>query len=148
MHPVLRHPDPSRRWFLGMAGALTTSLVAGGAARATGIDERPDLQAVFTGQGTPGTFVLYDPGADKLTVVDRARAERRHVPASTFKIANSLIALDTGAVRDESEIIPYGGKPQPFKQWERDMGMREAEEHTSGKSSASFITVPTPGAVA
>ena len=126
MHNELRHPNLPRRRFLGMAGAFTTGLVSTGPARASTIDERSDLQSVFAEHGTPGTFVLYDPAADKLTVVDRARAERRYVPASTFKIANSLIALETGAVRDENEVIPYGGKPQPFKQWERDMGMREA----------------------
>jgi beta-lactamase class D len=29
-------------------------------------------------------------------------------------------------VRDENEIIPYGGKPQPNKAWEKDMSMRKA----------------------
>jgi beta-lactamase class D len=126
MRTVLPQSDLQRRWFLGMAGALTTSLVAVGSSRATTVDERSDLQGVFAEHGTPGTFVLYDAGADKLIVVDRARAERRYTPASTFKIANAVIALETGAVRGENEVIPYGGKPQPFKQWERDMGMREA----------------------
>ena len=93
---------------------------------AVAVVERPDLAAVFAEQGTPGTFVLYDASAGRLTVVDRTRAARRYVPASTFKIANSLIALETGAVKDEREVIPYGGKPQPFPQWERDMDMRDA----------------------
>jgi beta-lactamase class D len=93
---------------------------------AIAVVERPDLGAVFAEQGTPGTFVLYEPRTARLTVVDRARAARRYVPASTFKIANSLIALETGAVKDEREVIPYGGKPQPFPQWERDMDMRDA----------------------
>lgn len=99
----------------------------GGAAALTApIVERPDLAAVFAQHGTPGTLVLYDVSADRLTVVDRARAARPYVPASTFKIPNSLIALETGAVKDEREVIPYGGKPQPFPQWERDMDMRDA----------------------
>lgn len=93
---------------------------------AAAVLERPDLAAVFAEQGTPGTFVLYDVSTGRLTVVDRARASRRYVPASTFKIANSLIAIETGAVQDEREVIPYGGKPQPFPQWERDMDMRDA----------------------
>jgi beta-lactamase class D len=126
MRTVLHHPNVLRRRFLVTAGAFATILTTRSSARATTVDERSDLQGVFGEHGTPGTFVLYDPGADRLTVVDRARAERRYVPASTFKIANSLIALETGAVRDENEVIPYGGKPQPIKQWERDMGMREA----------------------
>jgi beta-lactamase class D len=126
MRIALHHPNLLRRRFIGMAGALATSFVSAGVARATTVDDRSDLKSVFAEQGTAGTFALYDVDGDRLTVVDRARAERRYTPASTFKIANSLIALETGAVRDENEVIPYGGKPQPFKQWERDMGMREA----------------------
>lgn len=117
-------PYLPRRQLIAVAGALATGIVPAGAALATPTAERSDLRSAF--DKTPGTFALYDVAADKLAVVDRARAERRYIPASTFKITNSLIALETGAVRDETEIIPYGGKPQPFKQWERDMGMREA----------------------
>jgi beta-lactamase class D len=101
-------------------------LAAIGAARAETIVERPDLDALFAEQGTPGTFVLLDVAANRMTVVNRARAETRMVPASTFKIANSLIALETGAVKDENEILPYGGGKQFVKEWERDMGMRDA----------------------
>lgn len=91
-----------------------------------GATERTDLEAVFKDNGVTGTFVLYDAAADHLTLVNPKRAETRLVPASTFKIANTIIALETGVVKDENEIIPYGGKPQPFKQWEKDMSMREA----------------------
>jgi beta-lactamase class D len=58
--------------------------------------------------------ILLDVAGDKLVVVNRARAEKRTVPASTFKVVNSLIALETGAVRDENEILPYGGKKEPI----------------------------------
>ena len=34
--------------------------------------------------------------------------------------------LRTGVVSDVDEIIPYGGGPQPFKAWEKDLPMREA----------------------
>jgi beta-lactamase class D/pimeloyl-ACP methyl ester carboxylesterase len=106
--------------------ALALAAVLASPAAAEEVVERPDLAAVFREYGMPGTFVLYDAGSGRMTVVDRARAERRFVPASTFKIANSLIALETGAVRDEREVIPYGGQPQPFKSWEKDMDLREA----------------------
>jgi beta-lactamase class D len=112
-----------RRSFLALA---LVAAPVGASAFAGDLQERPDLDAVFRDQGVVGTFVLYDAAADSLTAVNRARAETRFVPASTFKIANSLIALETGVVQDESEIIPYGGKPQPIKAWERDMSMREA----------------------
>lgn len=64
--------------------------------------------------GAQGTFALRDVGANRLVVVDCARAECRAVPASTFKVAHSLIALETGVVGDIDEVIPYGGAPQPF----------------------------------
>lgn len=90
-------------------------------------EPRDDLQTVFRDHGIErGTFVLLDVQGNRMIVVDKARAQERFIPASTFKIANSLIALETGAVRDEHEIIPYGGRPQPFPQWERDMPMTEA----------------------
>jgi beta-lactamase class D len=73
-----------------------------------------------------GTFVVRDAATSKTTGIEPERARKRFVPASTFKIPNSLIALETGAVPDVETIIPYGGKPQPFPQWEHDMPMREA----------------------
>lgn len=87
-------------------------------------DERPDLEPLFG--GTPGCFVLFDAAADRLLLVNPERANTRYIPASTFKLANSLIALETGAVRDIDQMIPYGGQPQPFKAWEQDMPMRQA----------------------
>lgn len=90
------------------------------------VQVRDDLKSVFSDAGVTGTFALLDVRERRLIVVDRERAETPEVPASTFKIPHSLIALETGAVRDVDEVVPYGGKSQPFPQWERDMSMREA----------------------
>ncbi len=73
-----------------------------------------------------GTFVLRDGKTGALTTRDAKRAATRFIPASTFKIPNSLIGLETGAVGSVDEVLPYGGKPQRFKQWEHDMPLREA----------------------
>lgn len=116
----------ARRRFIGGAATLVACLAFAGTADAASVEERPDLRAVFDEQGVRGTFVLYDVAAERITVVNGERALRRYAPASTFKIANSLIALETGAVADETEVVPYGGKPQPIAAWERDMNMREA----------------------
>ncbi len=126
MTVTLHRPAWTRRHFLRVAGAGVAVLAAGAPARASETTERDDLADAFKEQGVPGTFALYDVGSGRVMTVNRERAETRLVPASTFKIANSLIALETGVVKDENEIIPYGGKPQPFKNWEKDMSMREA----------------------
>lgn len=84
------------------------------------------LDDLFVDAGVNGTFVLYDVSANRLVIHDQARAEKRFIPASTFKIPNSLIGLATGAVSDVDELLPYGGKPQYLKIWEQDMGLRDA----------------------
>ncbi|HHM5332356.1 TPA: OXA-50 family oxacillin-hydrolyzing class D beta-lactamase [Pseudomonas aeruginosa] len=95
----------------------------------TQASEWNDSQAVdklFGAAGVKGTFVLYDVQRQRYVGHDRERAETRFVPASTYKVANSLIGLSTGAVRSADEVLPYGGKPQRFKAWEHDMSLREA----------------------
>lgn len=106
--------------------ALLLVLPVFGEAEAQGYAERPDLGRFFDAAGVNGTFVLLNLQTDEMTIVYPGRALRRYVPASTFKITNSLIALETGAVADADEVLPYGGEPQPFPAWEKDMSMREA----------------------
>jgi beta-lactamase class D len=116
----------SRRRVLDAVLGGGAAVLIGARTQAGEATERPDLMSAFQGEGVAGTFALYDPQTDGLTLVDARRADARYVPASSFKIANSLIALEENVVKDENEVIPYGGKPQPFKAWEKDMPMREA----------------------
>lgn len=88
--------------------------------------ESPQVGHLFNNAGVKGTFVLYDVTAQRLIGHNHARANTRFVPASTFKIPNTLIGLSVGAVKSIDEILAYGGKPQPFKAWEKDMSLREA----------------------
>ena len=81
---------------------------------------------VFKDAGATGTFVLYDVAADRYTVHERKRAETRFVPASTFKIPNTLIALTVDSVDGVDQVLPYGGKKQMRKEWEKDMSLRDA----------------------
>ena len=94
---------------------------------AAGWEESAKVGELFKNAGVNGTFVLYDVTSHTYIGHDQARAKRRFVPASTFKIPNTLIGLSVGAVKDIDEVIPYLGHPQPFtKAWEKDMGLREA----------------------
>ncbi|WP_106397219.1 class D beta-lactamase [Actinocorallia populi] len=142
----MHHPLPRTRLRAALGAAvLTASALLGGAVHAvpaTGADTvrgavpqaaapsspvvRDDLQAAFREAGVRGTFALLDVKRGRTTVVDLQRAEQRLIPASTFKIPHSLIALETRVVQDENEVIPYGGQPQPFPEWEQDMNLRDA----------------------
>lgn len=95
-------------------------------AQASETVESAALGRLFKSAGVKGTFVLYDVEADRFTVHGRQRADKRYFPASTFKIANTLIGLSSGTVSSVDEVLPYGGKPQRLTQWEQDMPLREA----------------------
>jgi beta-lactamase class D len=54
------------------------------------------------------------------------RLSTRYSPASTFKIVNSLIGLETNVANDEDFIIRWDGKVHEREEWNKDMSMREA----------------------
>lgn len=55
-----------------------------------------------------------------------ARCERGYLPASTFKIANSIIGLETGVVSDAESPLPWDGKEYQNAAWNRDHTLRSA----------------------
>lgn len=112
-------PLPSRRDALMLAGILPVAApaIASGAA---------NLGQHFRAEGVTGAFALLASDGGEAILVDPPRARRRFVPASTFKIPNTLIALETGAVRDVDAIVPYGGVASRNPAWNRDMSLREA----------------------
>ena len=89
-------------------------------------EESEALNQVFDQAGVQGTFVLYDVSQKKYVIHNKTRSKERFVPASTFKIPHTLIGLSVGAVETVDEIVPFGGEPQPFKSWEKDMSLRNA----------------------
>ncbi len=88
--------------------------------------EEPRLAELFKAAGLNGSFVLYDREKNTLLGCNAERAGVRYLPASTFKILNSLIAFETGVVKDASEVMSYGGGAQPVKAWEKDMNLKDA----------------------
>lgn len=88
--------------------------------------ERPDFGKYFQQAGVNGTFLLYDPKQDKYLVYNPKRANTPFVPASTFKIFNSLVALETGVIQDENKVIKWDGVKRDFPEWNKDQTMRTA----------------------
>lgn len=90
-------------------------------------EESSKVSELFKGAEVNGTFVLYNIKTDRYIGYNKPRAEKRYVPASTFKIPNSLIGLSVGAVKNVDEVLPYKSDVPPLsKGWEKDMGLREA----------------------
>jgi len=73
-----------------------------------------------------GAVLIYDAQKNTYYSNDFDWAEKAHLPASTFKIANSMIALETSVVEDENTVLMWDGRKRAFKSWEADMTFKEA----------------------
>lgn len=72
-----------------------------------------------------GTAVIIDLNTSEKTVYGN-HADERVSPCSTFKILNSMIALDSGVVQDENETIAWDGVIRDYPFWNHDHTMRSA----------------------
>jgi beta-lactamase class D len=96
------------------AWVLVPACTAARTDAATSVEGAPerlevDLSHHFRALDAEGAFVLHDLSANRMLVHNPGRASQGFLPASTFKILNSLIALETGVLRDEHEIISWDG---------------------------------------
>jgi beta-lactamase class D/D-alanyl-D-alanine dipeptidase len=91
-----------------------------------GIKENKNWKEIFTAAGITGGIYIYDLQKNKFTVYDRARMDTGFVPASTSKIFHSLIFLDSGAVKDENEIIKWDGVQRRIPEWNQDHSLKSA----------------------
>ncbi|MBC8154887.1 MAG: class D beta-lactamase [Bacteroidetes bacterium] len=91
-----------------------------------GVTERPDLKRFFDARQFSGSFLLFDQRANRYTAYNYARCERGFLPASTFKIPNTLIGLETGVIADQNFVIPWDGKKRQIDAWNRDHTLESA----------------------
>lgn len=94
--------------------------------RAPKVEHRAGLAEPIAAAGYEGVFVLLDPARETMIVSDPALAERRFIPASTFKIPNSLIALETGVADSPAFALPWDGVDRWASDWNRDHDLRSA----------------------
>jgi beta-lactamase class D len=118
----------NRRHALGLLAATTLIPSRGLANVAPQRSEiREDLAKRFTDEGTVGTFVGYKVDDYLVIASDKDRSGEAKLPASTFKIPNSVIALETGVVGDpDKDVFKWDGVVRSIEAWNRDHTMRTA----------------------
>ncbi len=88
---------------------------------------RENLTKRFFDLGTEGTFVAYKVDDYLIIASDKVRSGEGKLPASTFKIANSLIALETGVVADpDKDVFKWDGVTRSIEAWNKDHTLRSA----------------------
>lgn len=77
-----------------------------------------------------GTMVVFDAKNNKYIRINEERAATRYPPASTFKIPNSLIGLETGVIEDENFIIKWDGVERWNADWNKDHSLSSAIKYS------------------
>lgn len=89
------------------------------------VDE--SLGKYFKDNNVEGTFALFNNGTGKFTVYNLDRyKDSSYLPASTFKIVNSLVGLQKGTISNTQMMIKWDGVVRPVAEWNKDLGMAEA----------------------
>lgn len=103
------------------------------------------LQKYFDSAAVKGTFGLFDNGQGHFTICNLPRfRDSAFAPGATFDIIQSLIAIQTGVVKDDSAIIFSGTNYPPLSAlgdaFSNPLTLRKAFQ---GTDDSSFIQVST-----
>lgn len=86
-----------------------------------------NLKKFFDENNVEGCFAIMDNATGEFTVYNLPRyRDSLYLPASTFKIVNSLIGLQTGKIVNDSMVIKWDGVERWNPDWNKDLTMYEA----------------------
>jgi len=111
-------------YFIHLSGFLLAAVFAAPVMA----NERADWAGLFREHEATGTIVVVDGrvAGNPVSVYAPKRAKQRFSPASTYKIAHTLFALDAGVVTDEFQVFRWDGIERTFAGHNRDQDLRSA----------------------
>jgi beta-lactamase class D len=77
-----------------------------------------------------GAFVLLDNSENKYFRINEERCSQRVLPASTFKIPNSIIGIETGVIKDENFVIEWDKIERGNKEWDKNNSLATAIKYS------------------
>lgn len=114
---------PMKKYFV----AVLLAAISLSACSLNNVTEDNSLGTFFEEAKAEGTFAILDNGNGEFTVYNLPRyRDSAFVPASTFKIVNSLIGLQTGVITNDSMVIKWDGVKRPIESWNTDLNMYNA----------------------
>jgi beta-lactamase class D len=85
------------------------------------------LKQYFDAYHVTGTFAMLNNGQAHFTVYNLSEyTDSAYLPASTFKIVNSLIGLQKGAISGKDMVIPWDHVVRADTNWNKDLTMEQA----------------------
>ncbi len=90
----------------------------------------PAWDTLYKKYGVKGCFVLQDKYRGSMMTNDWFMAQTQKTPASTFKILNSLISLETAVIPDQDYTLKWDSVNRTFPNWNRDHDLRSAYKYS------------------
>lgn len=95
-----------------------------------------DLKQPFEDCQVAGSITIYNYSGQEWIFSDSVDARRATLPASTFKIINSCVALETGVIKDEHVVFKWDGKERtvfgtPREAWNKDTDLESAYRNST-----------------
>jgi len=106
--------------------ALTKQSQAVQASHYANAPQSVSFEKHFRQLGVDGSILIYDLNRNLTYQHNPQRNTTPFLPASTFKIPNSLISLETGVVPHELSVFTWDGIERAVPSCNRDLNMKEA----------------------
>jgi beta-lactamase class D len=87
---------------------------------------KTEFENILDSLKVKGAILIYDVKNKTYFSNDFIWAKTGIIPASTFKIPNSIIALETGIIKNDTVIFKWNGEKRRFKKWEVDLTFKKA----------------------
>lgn len=84
------------------------------------------VQNLLDSSKVKGSVLIFDPQNNRYLSNDFTWAKEGNLPASTFKITNSLIGIELGILEDLDHVFKWDGEKRMMKIWEKDLTLKEA----------------------
>lgn len=85
-----------------------------------------EFQTILDSANVGGVIILLDLNNNIYYSNNFKKANQGHLPASTFKIPNSIIGLETGVIKNKNEIFKWNGEKRYLSVWEKDLNLEQA----------------------
>jgi beta-lactamase class D len=97
----------------------------------TKIAQDIDLGQSFRELDVVGSILIYDQNNDRVYEHNPSRNSTAFPPASTFKIFNALVALETGVIQDDVAVLTWDGIKREIPVWNQDTNLRQAFKNST-----------------
>ncbi len=89
-----------------------------------------EFQFILDSAKLTGSILIYDIKDNAYFSNDFDQARIGKLPASTFKIPNSIIGIESGIVQSDSTLFKWDGQTRSIKNWNQDLIFRDAFKYS------------------